>query len=62
MASHDMVADWAKDLDANARRVEFEMTDGEALVFDGRLWHAGPNRRRHGARAALLLQYATAIL
>ena len=49
---------WAKDLDAKAGLVQFDMTDGDALVFDGRLWHAGPNNRRHGARTALLLQYA----
>jgi quercetin dioxygenase-like cupin family protein len=60
LASNDMVAVWARDLDANARLVQPDMTDGDALVFDGRLWHAGPNGRRHGTRTALLLQYAAA--
>ena len=60
MASDDLVAGWAKDLDAKSGLVQFDMTDGDALVFDGRLWHAGPNDRRHGARTALLLQYAAA--
>ena len=60
MASDDMVTGWAKDLDAKARLVKFDMTEGDALVFDGRLWHAGPNNRSHGARTALLLQYAAA--
>ena len=60
MASDDMVAGWAKDLDAKAGLVQLDMTDGDALVFDGRLWHSGPNDRRHGARTALLLQYAAA--
>ena len=59
-ASDHMIARWARNLDANARLVQLEMTDGDALVFDGRLWHVGPNRRSHGTRIALLLQYAAA--
>jgi quercetin dioxygenase-like cupin family protein len=59
-ASDDMVLSWARDLDAGAELVQFDMKDGDALVFDGRLWHAGPNDRPHGARTALLLQYAAA--
>jgi len=60
MASNDLVTGWAKELDANAKFVQLDMTDGDALVFDGRLWHVGPNSRSHGARVAMLLQYAAA--
>jgi hypothetical protein len=34
-----------------------EMTDGDALFFDGRLWH-GSHNVSGKARRALLLQYA----
>jgi quercetin dioxygenase-like cupin family protein len=36
------------------------MTDGEAILYDGGLWHASHNSRREGRRLALLLQYAAA--
>lgn len=44
----------------DAELVEPDMSDGDAIVFDGRLWHGTDNRRRRGARTALLLQYAAA--
>jgi ectoine hydroxylase-related dioxygenase (phytanoyl-CoA dioxygenase family) len=37
--------------------VQPEMRDGQAIVFDGRLWHASHNTEEK-PRAALLLQYA----
>jgi quercetin dioxygenase-like cupin family protein len=37
-----------------------EMANGDALFFDGRLWHGSDNRRKDGRRLALLLQYAAA--
>jgi quercetin dioxygenase-like cupin family protein len=37
-----------------------DMGNGEALVFDGRLWHGTDNRNRRGERLALLFQYAAA--
>ena len=36
------------------------MVDGEAVLFDGRVWHGSLNRRTRGRRLALLLQYAAA--
>jgi hypothetical protein len=35
-----------------------DMTNGDALVFDGRLWHGTHNAREEGSRFAILLQYA----
>ena len=35
-----------------------EMTNGDALIFDGRVWHGSHNGRKRGRRSALLLQYA----
>jgi mannose-6-phosphate isomerase-like protein (cupin superfamily) len=36
------------------------MNDGDALFFDGRLWHGSENQRAEGARTALLFQYVAA--
>jgi quercetin dioxygenase-like cupin family protein len=53
-----MIGRWARAHDPGSRVVETELHDGQALVFDGRLWHGSRNRSRL-ARRALLLQYAT---
>lgn len=50
---------WARQIDPLAVLVEPELADGDALVFDGRLWHGSHNARRR-TRTALLLQYAAA--
>jgi len=58
-ASDREILRWAREYDEHATLVQPEMHDGQALIFDGRLWHAsynGSNRRR----TALLLQYAAA--
>ena len=39
-----------------------EMTDGDGIFFDGRLWHGTDNRSRSGERLALVLQFAAAEL
>jgi len=36
------------------------VSDGQALLFDGRLWHGSHDLRSDGRRRALLLQYADA--
>jgi uncharacterized cupin superfamily protein len=54
------VLGWAKDYDPAARLVQPDSADGEAIVFDGRLWHGSKNTRESGTRLALLLQYAAA--
>lgn len=50
----------ARTLDHDAKLVQLDLYDGEAVVFDGRLWHGSDNRRRRGERTALLLQFAAA--
>ena len=50
---------WAKDIIADADLVVGDVRDGDAILFDGRIWHGSLNvsgRPRH----ALLLQYAAA--
>jgi mannose-6-phosphate isomerase-like protein (cupin superfamily) len=59
-ASNETVLAWARTYDPLATLVQSEMTDGQAILFDGRLWHATNNTRREGRRVALLLQYAAA--
>lgn len=48
----------ARERDVRSQLVWLEMTDGEGLFFDGRLWHGSHNVSRK-TRRALLLQYAT---
>ena len=54
------VLSWAREFDASAELVQPEVGDGDALIFDGRIWHKSLNNRESGARIALLLQYARA--
>lgn len=49
----------ARGYDPDAEIVPLDMTDGEAVWFDGRLWHAS-NNTGDTTRTALLLQYASA--
>lgn len=49
-----------REQDEAASLVQPDMTNGDALLFDGRLWHGSLNRRRRGRRLALLFQYAAA--
>lgn len=58
-ATDETVAAWAREYDPLATFVQPEMHDGQALLLDGRLWHASHNSGS-GHRAALLLQYAAA--
>jgi uncharacterized cupin superfamily protein len=60
MASSDQVLAWAREVEPEAEFVQPQMSDGEALIFDGRVWHGSHNARRSGSRLALLLQYADA--
>lgn len=57
-ATDSDVAQWAREVDESGDTTLLPMTDGEALLFDGRLWHASRNTNRTGTRSALLLQYA----
>jgi uncharacterized cupin superfamily protein len=49
---------WARERDVRSHLMKLEMTDGEALFFDGNLWHCSHNVSSK-TRQALLLQYAT---
>jgi quercetin dioxygenase-like cupin family protein len=59
-ASTEEVLAWARDSNPQARLVEPEIADGEAILFDGRVWHGTDNTRAWGARSALILQFAAA--
>ena len=51
--------DWAQSIDPRTSLVRPEMGNGDAIWFDGRLWHGTRNLDHDGVRIALLLQYAT---
>lgn len=53
------VRTWALQRDSRSRVERFDVSDGDALLFDGKLWHYSENGNLTGTRAALLLQYAT---
>lgn len=59
-ADAGMVLSWARDCDTASEIEVPEVHDGEAIIFDGRLWHGTHNTRAQGTRTALLLQYAAA--
>ena len=54
------VASWAREHDGRSSVSLVPAADGEALLFDGRLWHGSHNLDRRGKRYAALLQYAAA--
>lgn len=54
----DAALRWAQQRDAESALVVPDMGDGEAVFFDGRLWH-GSDNTGSATRTALLLQYAT---
>lgn len=56
----ERVLEWARGADPDARLVEPEVSDGEAILFDGRMWHGSDNRGTEGTRSALLMQFAAA--
>lgn len=59
-ATEERLLGWARAVVPEAEMIMPDMADGDAVVFDGRLWHGTTNRRRTGTRKALLLQYAAA--
>lgn len=58
-ASTETVLEWARERNSTAAYCEPAVGDGQAIVFDGTLWHASRNDGRR-TRSALLLQYASA--
>jgi mannose-6-phosphate isomerase-like protein (cupin superfamily) len=59
-ATPEALLELAQGEDAEALLLQPDMTNGDALLFDGRLWHGSDNSRSRGRRLALLLQYAAA--
>ena len=53
------MASWARECEPAAEVVSFDMRNGDAVLFDGRLWHGSRNTNLWGKRTAILLQYAT---
>lgn len=58
--STETALEWAQSENPDARLVEPEVTNGEVILFDGRMWHGSHNRLSDKARYALLLQFASA--
>ena len=56
----EMALAWAKRAIPQARLVQPVASDGQAVAFDGRIWHASFNRDPAATRTAIVLQYATA--
>lgn len=50
----------ARTIDPSASIVQPDVEDGAALLFDGRIWHAGRHGSASETRTALLMQYASA--
>jgi quercetin dioxygenase-like cupin family protein len=57
-ATADDVLKWAQRRDPSCTIVTPHLSPGEALFFDGRIWHGSQNKSQH-TRRTLLLQYAT---
>lgn len=57
--TRDDVLEWALEHDPRSGIVEPDLQDGDALFFDGRLWHGSRNTDEERTRTCLLLQYAT---
>lgn len=56
--NHERVLKWAAEWKPEVQILQPDMSDGEALFFDGKLWHSSMNHSDKD-RFALLLQYAT---
>ena len=54
------IRDWARGFDPGAEITVPAIGNGDALFFDGRLWHGSRNSRRFRGRSAILMQYARA--
>jgi mannose-6-phosphate isomerase-like protein (cupin superfamily) len=59
-ATPELMLAAAREREPEASLLQPDMRNGDALLFDGRLWHGSDNTRRRGRRLALLLQYAAA--
>ena len=59
-ANDEDVLEWSRAFNPKAEIIQPEMSNGDAIVFNGRLWHGSENKLADGSRTALLLQYAQA--
>lgn len=59
-ATDEQVLAWAREFDPLAELVQPDVSNGEAVIFDGRIWHGSRNNSASGTRRALLLRYASA--
>jgi len=59
-ASSDLILGWAHEQEPLAETVQPIVRDGEAIIFDGQIWHASFNNQTESHRSVLLLQYAAA--
>jgi len=59
VATDEQIECWVRSRGERSAVVTVPSSDGEAVAFDGRLWHASHNRNSGATRCALLLQYAT---
>jgi quercetin dioxygenase-like cupin family protein len=59
-ASTDTVLGWAREESPRAELIKPELQDGEAVLFDGHIWHGSRNDHGSRTRSALLLQFASA--
>lgn len=55
----EQVLKWAREIDPGSTQITCSMKDGDAIFFDGNLWHGTDNINLTGTRKALLIQYAT---
>ncbi len=55
-----VIAEWASHYSARSGIEQTELSNGDALIFDGRLWHGSSNSTLARFRISLLLQYARA--
>ena len=51
--------EWARSENDRSRLIFTNIDCGEAVIFDGRLWHSSYNKNIIGTRKAILLQYAS---
>ena len=56
--SNAQVLDWARAYNPMSEIRQPDLQVGEAIFFDGRVWHRSINHARFATRIALLLQYA----
>jgi len=52
------ILSYGQSLSSNTEILQPEIQDGDAIIFDGRLWHGSANTNAKEDRYALLLQYA----